>query len=84
MTDDHEKEILAKYFSHTSHELRTQIVVIREGISQVLDSKGKKEWKPYMELLTLALECTDKLNSLIGEMLTLPALEEFKEGEEVG
>lgn len=64
----------AEYFSYVRHELRNQLVVIRESISQVLDGLGGHDCVKCMGLLRPSLECADKLNGLINTLLQEKAL----------
>ena len=64
----HEK--LEAYLSSVRHDLRGQLVVVREGTSMILDGIGNENCDNCFALLRPALESTDELNKLIGELLS--------------
>lgn len=64
-----------KYLSFVKHELRNQLVVMREGMSQVLDGLGNKQCERCFSIIKPSLECADKLNDLIGELLTVETMQ---------
>ncbi len=70
-----------EYFSFVRHELRNQLGVFREGVSQVLDGLCHGDWKKCSSILQPCLECADKLDELIGLYLTQASLE--KMGQDV-
>ncbi len=72
-----DKNGIDEYLSWTRHELRTQIAVTREGISQVLDGLGGQQCAKCIAILKPALECADKLESIVGEFLAASAFEGF-------
>jgi len=67
--NEHEK--IEAYLSSVRHDLRSQLVVVREGTSMILDGIGNANCENCFGLLRPALECTDELNKLIGELLSL-------------
>ncbi len=69
-----EQEKIEAYLSSVRHDLRSQLVVVREGASMVLDGFGKEDCNSCFALLRPAVECTDELNKLIGELLTTARL----------
>ncbi|GEM_PF-669161 len=73
MTKD--KNGIDEYLSFTRHELRTQIAVTREGISQVLDGLGGGKCDKCVTILKPALECADKLEKMVGELLAASAFD---------
>jgi signal transduction histidine kinase len=71
-----DKNGIDEYLSWTRHELRTQIAVTREGISQVLDGLGGQQCAKCTAILKPALECADKLEKMVGELLAASAIED--------
>jgi CheY-like chemotaxis protein len=65
-----EQEKIEAYLSSVRHDLRSQLVVVREGASMILDGIGNANCENCFALLRPALECTDELNKLIGELLS--------------
>jgi CheY-like chemotaxis protein len=65
-----EQEKIEAYLSSVRHDLRGQLVVVREGASMILDGIGDANCKNCFALLKPALESTDELNRLIGELLS--------------
>jgi CheY-like chemotaxis protein len=65
-----EQEKMEAYLSSVRHDLRSQLVVIREGTSMILAGIGQAKCDNCFALLRPALECTDELNKLIGELLS--------------
>lgn len=66
-----ENEKIEAYLSSVRHDLRSQLMVVREGASMILDGLGNSNCDSCFTLLRPALECTDELNKLIGELLSL-------------
>ncbi len=66
-----ENEKVEAYLSSVRHDLRSQLMVVREGASMILDGLGNSNCDSCFTLLRPALECTDELNKLIGELLSL-------------
>jgi CheY-like chemotaxis protein/Skp family chaperone for outer membrane proteins len=66
-----EQERIETYLSSVRHDLRSQLVVVREGASMILDGIANANCDNCFALLRPALECTDELNKLIGELLSL-------------
>jgi CheY-like chemotaxis protein len=64
-----EQEKMEAYLSSVRHDLRSQLVVVREGTSMILEGIGQAKCDNCFALLRPALECTDELNKLIGELL---------------
>jgi CheY-like chemotaxis protein len=58
------------YFSSARHDMRSQLMVVREGTSMVLEGIGKSNCKNCFGLLRPALESADELNKMIGELLS--------------
>ena len=65
-----EQENIETYLSSVRHDLRGQLVVVREGASMILDGLGNENCDNCFSLLRPALESTDELNRLIGELLS--------------
>lgn len=65
-----EQEKIEAYLSSVRHDLRSQLMVVREGASMILDGFGNTNCENCFALLRPALECTDELNKLIGELLS--------------
>jgi len=66
-----EVQKIEAYLSSVRHDLRSQLMVVREGTSMILDGLGDSKCENCFALLRPALECTDELNKLIGELLTI-------------
>jgi CheY-like chemotaxis protein len=66
-----EDEKIEAYLSSVRHDLRGQLMVVREGTSMILDGLGGSKCENCFTLLRPALECTDELNRLIGELLSI-------------
>ncbi len=69
-----EKKKIEEYLSSVRHDLRGQLQVVREGASMVLDGLGNKNCSKCFSILKPALESADKLNELIGELLSTSRL----------
>ena len=72
-----EQEKMEAYLSSVRHDLRSQFVVVREGTSMILEGIGQAKCDNCFALLRPALECTDELNKLIGELLSPSRFNEF-------
>jgi CheY-like chemotaxis protein len=66
-----EEEKIEAYLSSVRHDLRSQLMVVREGASMILDGLAGSKCDNCFTLLRPALECTDELNKLIGELLSI-------------
>ncbi len=64
-----------EFVSTVSHELRTPLTTIREGISQVLDGLLGEINDGQREFLSMAMEDTDRLSRIIGNLLDFSRLE---------
>jgi CheY-like chemotaxis protein len=64
------QEKIEAYLSVVRHDLRSQLMVVREGASMILDGLGESNCDKCFSFLRPALECTDELNKLIGEFLS--------------
>ncbi len=69
-----EQEKIESYLSSVRHDLRTQLMVVREGASIILDNIVGSNCDSCFALLRPALESTNELNKLIGEFLSTPRL----------
>jgi CheY-like chemotaxis protein len=67
-----EQEKIEVYLSSVRHDLRSQLMVVREGASMILDGIGNSNCETCFTLLRPALESTDELNKLIGDLLSAP------------
>jgi CheY-like chemotaxis protein len=67
-----EQEKIEEYLSSVRHDLRSQLMVVREGASIILDNIVGSNCDNCFALLRPALESTNELNKLIGEFLTTP------------
>lgn len=61
---------IEEFLSTVRHDLRGQLLVVREGTSMVLDGLGNKSCDKCFSLLKPVLESADKLNKLIEELLS--------------
>lgn len=66
---------IEEYLSSVKHELRNELMVAHEGISQILDGLGNKNCAKCCEILNPALKGLDELNKLIDELLSISAFE---------
>ena len=66
-----EREKVETYLSSVRHDLRSQLVVVREGASMILDGLGNAKCDNCFALLKPVVDCTDELNRLIGELLSV-------------
>lgn len=60
---------IEEYLSDVRHDLRSELVVIREGISQVLDGLAGNDWSKCFDILKGALKGADTLNQRILDLL---------------
>jgi len=67
-----EQEKIEAYLSSVRHDLRSQIMVVREGASIILDNIVGSNCDNCFALLRPALESANELNKLIGEFLSTP------------
>jgi CheY-like chemotaxis protein len=65
-----EQEKIEAYLSSVRHDLRSQLMVVREGASIILDNVVGSNCDNCFALLMPALKSTDELNKLIGEFLS--------------
>ena len=64
------QEKMEAYLSSVRHDLRSQLMVVREGASMILDGLGDSSCDKCFSFLRPALESADELNKLIGEFLS--------------
>ena len=64
------QEKIEAYLSSVRHDLRGQLMVVREGTSMILEGLGDSNCDKCFSFLRPALESTDELNKLIGEFLS--------------
>src|SRR4030067_2917291 len=64
------QEKMEAYLSSVRHDLRGQLMVVREGASIILDGLGGSNCDKCFSFLRPALESADELNKLIGELLS--------------
>lgn len=67
-----EQEKIEAYLSSVRHDLRSQLMVVREGASIILDNIVGSNCENCFALLRPALESSNELNKLIGEFLSTP------------
>ena len=67
-----EQEKIEAYLSSVRHDLRSQLMIVREGTSIILDNIVGSNCENCFALLKPALESTNELNKLIGEFLSTP------------
>jgi CheY-like chemotaxis protein len=65
-----EQEHIEKYLSSIRHDLRSQLLVVREGTSMALEGLGGKNCDKCFSFLRPALESADQMNKLIEELLS--------------
>jgi CheY-like chemotaxis protein len=65
-----EEKKMEVYLSSVRHDMRSEIMVIREGASIILDNLVGSNCENCFALLKHALKSTDQLNQLVGESLT--------------
>ena len=69
-----QSKAIEDYLSFARHELRGQLSIIHEGISQVLDGLGNGKCERCFSILRIVQDSSDKLNKLIKIMVNLPAI----------
>jgi CheY-like chemotaxis protein len=65
-----EEDKMEAYLSSVRHDLRSQLMVVREGASIILDNLVGSNCDNCFAILRPALKSTDELNKLIGEFLS--------------
>ena len=75
-------QLKSEFISTVSHEFRTPLAIIKEGISQVLDGICGEINKSQKETLTISLQAIDRLTRLVDGLLDISRIEaghiEFK------
>ena len=66
-----EEKNIEKYLSDIRHDLRGELMVIREGVSQVLDGLGDKDCNKCFDILKAVIRSADKLNKKISDLYNL-------------
>lgn len=64
--------VMGEDASRIKHDLRNELVIVREGISQVIDGLGAKDCGKCCDILKPALRHTDRLYAMIDELLSAP------------
>jgi two-component system, OmpR family, sensor histidine kinase KdpD len=64
-------EIRAALFSSVTHDLRTPLASIKAGITSLMDESVRFDPEERRDLLSTALEETDRLNRLVDNLLNL-------------
>jgi len=72
------KLLQEEFVSMASHELRTPMTVIREGVSQVLEGLRGDISETQRRALTIALNGIDRLGRIINELLDISKIESGK------
>jgi twitching motility two-component system response regulator PilH len=67
-----EQEKIEAYLSTVRHDLRSQLMIVREGTSIILDNVVGSNCDSCFALLKPVFESTNELNKLIGEFLSTP------------
>jgi len=67
-----EQEKIEAYLSTVRHDLRSQLMIVREGTSIILDNVVGSNCDNCFALLKPVFESTNELNKLIGEFLSTP------------
>ena len=70
VNDMNGQEKIEAYLSSVRHDLRSQLMVVREGASMILDGLGNSNCDKCFSFLKPAIESADELNKLIGEFLS--------------
>lgn len=65
----------SEFISTVSHEFRTPLAIIKEGISQVLDGICGGINRPQEETLTISLQAIDRLTRLVDGLLDISRIE---------
>jgi CheY-like chemotaxis protein len=69
-----EQDKIESFLSSVRHDLRSEIMVIREGTSIILDNLVGSNCDNCFAILRHALKSTDQLNKMIGESLSVSHL----------
>jgi CheY-like chemotaxis protein len=69
-----EQEKIETYLSSVRHDMRSQLMVVREGASIILDNLVGSNCDTCFSVLRPALKSTEELNKLIGERLNVSQL----------
>lgn len=66
------------FLNTVSHEMRTPMTIIREGVSQVLDGILGPTSEEQKEMLQITLEAIDRLGRIIDDLLNISKIEAGK------
>lgn len=69
------EQLKSEFISTVSHEFRTPLAIIKEGISQVLDGICGGINRPQEETLTISLQAIDRLTRLVDGLLDISRIE---------
>ncbi len=88
MSEQKKNMTLDEYLSFVRHELRTQLWLIREGVSQVKDGLGGKDCSKCFEMLEAVIKAADDMTDQVSKFLNAPefreAVKELGGGEKPG
>lgn len=74
------ERVRQEFVANVSHELRTPLAVIKGYIETLVDDHHTMEEKDRLHFLKTAQKHTDRLNSLLDDLLTLSRLESVSPG----
>lgn len=69
------EELKNEFISTVSHELRSPLTIIREGVSQVLEGILGQVNKDQKRFLSIALEGIDRLKRIVDDLLDISKIE---------
>lgn len=72
------EKLKEEFISTVSHEMRTPMTIIREGVSQVLDGILGETTEEQTQVLGLTLQSIDRLSRIINDLLDISKLEAGK------
>ena len=72
------EELKDEFISAVSHEMRTPLAIIREGVSQVLDGILGEVNRDQRQFLRIVLNGIDRLGRIINELLDISKIEAGK------
>lgn len=79
---DNTNTSLEKLLSDIRHDLRNEVAIVREALSLTFDTMEDipaDKLEPLRKILRMGIERSDKLNRMIGELLTVAKIAEAKE-----